>query len=240
MFTGLKLMAVPYLHPALRGLLKFGDAVRTARRYVTSPEPVIVDIGANEGDFAHRALLAWPRAALYACEPVPSVYRVLARGLGRDPRFHGYECAIAASAGRQTVKVPAYDPASSFYDVNPEFHDFSAPGAPTQTVSVECRTLADFVNTEVRRDVDWMKVDTEGAELEVLATLDQVRHKVRTFQLELPLQEVYKGRPLIHEVMTFMDGRGYRLVDLYGRIENRRGVVVAADGFFAHKSLAPA
>ena len=39
--------------------------------------------------------------------------------------------------------------------------------------------------------------------------------------------------------MRRMDSLGYRLVDLYGRIENKRGVVVAADGYFVQKDLRP-
>lgn len=239
MFTALKLRLVPFLHPALRGFIKFGDARRTARWWVSADAPVVVDIGANEGDFAHEALRVWPRATVYSCEPVPSVFKVLERGLGGDPRFKAFECAIDAAEGSKTLKVGSYDPASSFYESNPDYFDFSLPGAAYE-VTVRCRTLADFVNTEVRRDVDWMKVDTEGAELEVLSTFEGLRHKVRTLQLELPLQEVYRGRPRIFEVMLRMDSLGYRLVDLYGRIENKRGVVVAADGFFVHKSLPPA
>jgi len=235
MFTGLKLAAVPFLPIRVRGLIKFGAAIRAARRRL--PEsPVIVDIGANVGEFSSVCLLAWQKAQVYSCEPIPQAYRRLKRVLGRSPRAHAFECAVAAAPGQKTLRVSSYDPASSFYELNPAFYDLSTAGREACEITVQCVTLADFINREVARDVDWIKIDTEGAELEVLATIGQVRHNIRAFQIELAFQQIYHGSPLIHDVMTFMDKQGYRMIDLYGRNENRRGVVIGADGFFVRKS----
>src|SRR5258706_14772622 len=78
------------LRPLMRGLARpevFGLALRgqSVATYLGLREPwlqrqgfrTIVDVGANEGQFAHLARMAFPQAALHCFEPLPDCFAKL-------------------------------------------------------------------------------------------------------------------------------------------------------------------
>ncbi|MEE8424580.1 MAG: FkbM family methyltransferase, partial [Elusimicrobiota bacterium] len=117
---------------------------------------------------------------------------------------------------------------------NPDFYDFDDS---TEEINVKCVQLSNFINTKVAKDIDLMKIDVEGAELEVLSTLVDCKHTIRTFHLEMCFHEVFVGQALIGDVTTFMKQAGYDLVDLLERKENKSGLGISIDGFFVKKDL---
>jgi len=73
---------------------------------------------------------------------------------------------------------------------------------------VETRTLADILSEHRLSQVDYLSLDIEGGELDVLKTFPFEAVKVGIFSIENAL-----GHPEIHALMT---ARGYRLVEFLG------------------------
>lgn len=84
---------------------------------------------------------------------------------------------------------------------------------PTQTLQVDCVTLDSIVIPEDAPD--FIKIDTQGAELEILKGAEQLLMRGSPLVLaETWCAEVYAGMPLTHDVMAFMHGLGYQVFDL--------------------------
>jgi FkbM family methyltransferase len=85
-----------------------------------------------------------------------------------------------------------------------------------------------------------LKVDVEGAELEVLKGATNLLAATDLVLLELSLFELVPGTPLLHEVVAWMDQHGFVIGELYdghtrlldGSLARLDGAFVKADGQF--------
>jgi len=129
--------------------------------------PVVVDVGANAGDYAAAVLARAPRARVLAFEPHPATF---ARLLGRAAAagFTAQNLALGAEPGH--LELYDYDGsdgtqhASLYREVISTIHHGGEPLA----MQVEVATLDDRLRREGVTHVDLLKIDTEGHELSVL------------------------------------------------------------------------
>ncbi len=128
------------------------------------PRPTVLDVGANVGFFSWRAAEARPGARILAFEPESGNHARLAallHALGiaaETPR-----CAVGARAGAATL----YLRNSVTHSLQADWHRDLDAGAGTERVDVTT------VDAECARRgieaIDLLKIDTEGAEADVLA-----------------------------------------------------------------------
>jgi len=130
---------------------------------------VAVDCGANVGRVT--ALLAARGADVYAFEPNPHAFEVLAQRFTANPRVRCLPHAVAATAGvaRLHLHVNAqadqlmWSTGSSLFAAKPNVD-------PATFVAVETIDLDVFLDG-LGRDVRVLKLDVEGAEIEILERL---------------------------------------------------------------------
>lgn len=133
------------------------------------PGTVAVDCGANVGRVT--ALLAARGAEVYAFEPNPRAFDELARRFDSNPRVHCLAKAVAATDGRARLYLHVdtaddeltWSTASSLFAAKPNVD-------PSTFVDVETVDLGAFLDG-LGRVVHLLKLDVEGAEIEVLEQL---------------------------------------------------------------------
>jgi FkbM family methyltransferase len=79
------------------------------------------------------------------------------------------------------------------------------------TVEVELTTLDAWAAEAGVRSVDVLKLDTQGAELDILRGAEQLLGSVRALEVEVELNPLYRGQPLFGDVDRFLRERGYVL-----------------------------
>jgi hypothetical protein len=85
------------------------------------------------------------------------------------------------------------------------------------------------------RDFDMLKLDVQGAELDVLRGAARTLAGIEVIVIELSLQEYNKGAPLIAEVMARLDALGFALFDMFGVSRTPAGVLLQSDGIFLRR-----
>jgi FkbM family methyltransferase len=126
---------------------------------------VVLDVGANLGLYTCLAAKrVGPTGQVHAFEPVAGIFQRLRRNLelNRLPGVVSNRCCLAASAGVRTITVCGGDRGA--------WSSLAAPGLDVRlsTEEVEATTLDGYVAAKGLTKVDLLKLDVEGAELEVL------------------------------------------------------------------------
>jgi len=133
------------------------------------PGSVAVDCGANVGRIT--ALLAARGAEVYAFEPNPHAFEALARRFASNPRVHCLAKAVAATDGRARLYLHVDSAADQLTWSTGSSLLAAKPNVDASTyVEVETVDLDAFLD-DLGRVVRVLKLDVEGAELEVLERL---------------------------------------------------------------------
>ncbi len=140
----------------------------------------IVDAGANIGAFSVYAARRAPRATIHALEPFPSTRERLVATLNQNDltsRVKVYEVALA--------NVTSEGSSRHMSNWGPSQSRGTIPEPVAGSVAVQVSTLEHFLDEANIDQVDFLKMDIEGAEHEVLhATSPAVMRRFREIALE--------------------------------------------------------
>lgn len=148
----------------------------------------------------------------------PDARECAARALNSPPNMHWYPVALAGETGRRPFHVLNRTTGSSLFPPNdPVILEYSGQSyaGVRRVIDVDCLSLADFLAAHRRPVPVLMKLDTQGSELEILSSLNASQlEEVLCVEVEVEFLELYKGQPLFGDVHAFMQGHGFRLLDL--------------------------
>lgn len=140
--------------------------------------------------------------------------------------------AIAKETGSATLYVTRQPMCSSLYPPNEELLK-RYPRLPVlvgldRTVEIETTTLDHFCQMEEVEEIDFLQIDVQGAELQVLEGAVQILSRnVLAVQLEVEFSPLYKNQPLFADLDAFMRRQGFTLFDLSKAYE-RRSLICSA------------
>jgi FkbM family methyltransferase len=163
------------------------------------PASRIVDLGMNEGRFA-AGMRARFGCAVVGAEANP----VLAARLGAQPGLCCRNVAITAVRGDIEFYIDRDNAEASSLAPVAGAHAIRVPGLP----------LADFLAGEGIAEVDLLKLDIEGAELDVLAEADpRVLASIRQICVEFHIFRFADHAPRVAALLRRMRGLGFLAID---------------------------
>jgi FkbM family methyltransferase len=134
----------------------FDDVYRLGR--LSDGSGLIVDVGAGIGDFTVLAASRFPSAWIVACEPNPQTFAVLERNVRRN-RLSNVDTRCVAVGTQSTFEL-----GQGRWSAETSTFKTGGPGFEAPAVSLD-----ELIGS---RDVELLKIDCEGAELDVLESLD--------------------------------------------------------------------
>lgn len=144
-------------------------------RALVAKEPnlkYIVDIGANVGAFSNFAMELWPNAKIVACEPEAECMKLTRAntGEGRNPNVTYVEAAVIGDPKVKEVKFNVCKWAGNHHvDGRFDMETYYAVGSRIEhQITVPATTLLEIVKNCGFPYIDLLKIDTEGAEPEIL------------------------------------------------------------------------
>jgi FkbM family methyltransferase len=174
----------------------------------------IIDVGAQ--NLTSEGHIYAPLQAAGACEIVgfEPLKDASEKRATSEPGVRMLPYAIG-DGKKGVLHVCRFDPASSLLEPNitflEQFMALPTMCEPTSRLEIETVRLDDVSEIE---DCDFIKIDVQGGELEVLKGAPRLLERAIVVHTEAEFAPVYRDQPLFGDIDSFLRSSGFELIDL--------------------------
>jgi FkbM family methyltransferase len=201
--------------------------------WVDPLDGLMLDIGANEGNWTAEVLEVFPSARVLAAEPGPEPGRILTERFAEVPNVTVDLRAIGDRSGSQTYYATRASVFASLLPPEPQLHElYDLPGVPTEvleTIEVPTITLDELVGSE---RVSVVKLDVQGGELAVLRGARRVMQRAQAILVEVVFVPHYAGDATFAALHGALADLGLALIDLTRPFRLGEGPALWADACY--------
>ena len=179
---------------------------------------LVVDVGANLGQFVDGVRRFYD-GEVVSFEPNPEIHAALAPRVAADPRWRCGALALGREDGEATLHVcPSHDFSSLFEPNAYCVRRFGHEAAAERRITVPVRRLDHALE---RMGVAWrgrrvfLKMDTQGFDLDVFAGAGNCLDAVVGMLSELSLIPLYAGMPHWLQGLATYESSGFAVAELY-------------------------
>jgi FkbM family methyltransferase len=212
----------------------------------TSGAEVVLDIGANLGQFAQLAFEVGFRGTVVSFEAQPEVHQELvklAAARAGPGKWVIADCsALGSASGTVEMNISENSLSSSLLPMRREHADAAPSSRYVSKKLVKLERLDDAAARVVPADASlFMKIDTQGYEREVLEGAPRLLGRTVAIQLELSLVPLYERAPSFVDMVTYLEDRGFQMFGLIPVFRDERdGRLLQVDGVFLRRVPADA
>ena len=192
----------------------------------------VIDIGANRGQFALAARLAFPEAKIISFEPLQEPADVFRRVFAGDSLTELYKVAIGQEDAQAQMHVSRSDDSSSLLPISELQNSLFPNTAEKELRPVVVKRLASVIDGEAIRSPALLKIDVQGMEREVLAGISTFISRFQFIYVECSFMELYAGQALAHEIIKILQDKGFQLHGVYNLSYDSTGTAIQGDFLF--------
>lgn len=168
---------------------------------------LVLDIGANEGQFGDLLRLKGYKGKIISFEPIRAVYEMLAVKAAADGNWEASNLALGAKSERAMINVSSSSVFSSILPATNAATQFHDNATVSHTEKIEVKKLDD-IGVDMSANI-LLKIDTQGFEKLVLDGGQHMLPTVKGVLLELPIVHLYEGVWQFHEAVEYMSHAGF-------------------------------
>jgi len=181
----------------------------------------IIDVGANEGQFASMASKMFPQSRLYCFEPLPAAFKSLAAWV--ESRPEGNVKLFNMALGDKDGMVEMYyhtehSPSSSLLPTTSNTEMIYPVTKHQKSISVPLKTLDHALleySDEITEDL-LIKMDVQGYENRVIRGGRKIFGRAKAVILEVCLDSLYEKQAKFSDIVQMMDEYGFRYNSSFG------------------------
>ncbi len=170
--------------------------------YTTNSSPRILDCGSNIGVSVLRYKELYPSSKIVAFEPDPDIYQILRYNIIANnlSDVEAIEAAVWNKSGTlEFIKCPFNN------DTQAGHLNLSQDYNSDRIITVRTVWLGDYIQTPV----DFMKLDIEGAELEVLRSCQHLLTNIRQMIVEVHYR--VDRADILAELLSILKSSGFKV-----------------------------
>jgi FkbM family methyltransferase len=184
---------------------------------------VIYDIGACKGKWSQGLCNTLPRSKFILFEANSSYIPDLQR-----TGFEFYQTVLSSPNKKQVQFYNGTDTGDSYYKENTKWYESKS------SIVVDCKTLDQMVKTHNLPLPNFIKLDTQGSELDILSGASFL-DSVDLVYTECPIICYNKGAPNIQEYLDFFKKRDFIPIEIF-EIHKLEDTLLQIDIMFMKKS----
>jgi FkbM family methyltransferase len=209
--------------------------LRLAKMLVAEQVDLVIDVGANSGQYARSLRSAGYSQRILSFEPLSTAHAALEASARLDEKWAVAErMAMGDHDGVVTINIAGNSASSSILDML-DSHRHAAPYASyVGSEEVPVRRLDSvqhpFLDESTR---PFLKIDTQGYESRVLKGATGLLKRVKGVQVELSLCPLYDGQLLWRDIIDLLEASGFELWSLFPEfLDPDTGRMLQCDGIF--------
>tara|TARA_Y100001954_G_scaffold34453_1_gene32838 strand:+ start:512 stop:1228 length:717 start_codon:yes stop_codon:yes gene_type:complete len=189
---------------------RYDKQTKRIMQIVLEDESTFIDVGSHKGEVLELALKISKKGKHFAFEPIPNLFHKL-------NNKYGSKCEVLNYGLSDQKKQSSFQHVTT----NPAYSGIRKRTYPkdeqVETIQIQLDTLDNQLKQHDR--VDMIKIDVEGAELEVLKGAKKIIekfHPIIVFEHGLGASDHYNTSP--EDILSFFDYHQYQLFTLKGFI----------------------
>lgn len=205
------------------------DRMDEIKSRITTPQPLIIDGGANLGSVTDSFLGYYPSASIHAFEPIPQLADALRAKYAHSPNVVVHTKALGAESKTLIFHQLNNIVSSSFLkpsEIKKKYHGQKV--AISNEITVEQVRLDDMVDG----DIDILKLDLQGYELEALKGAERSLPSTKLVLTEVEFVPLYENQPLFGDMDVFLRAQGFLLLNLYELWTHPDGQLTSGDAIY--------
>jgi len=205
---------------------------------------MVVDGGANRGQWALGIRGSGYRGPIISFEPLAGPFAELCRAAAGDPSWRCVRAALGDADSEVSMNVAGNSTSSSLLPMEPAHVRAAPESVYVGSEVVQVMRLDSVVPEMVRPGLRLaLKLDLQGYEAAALAGAEGILADVQLVESELSVVPLYQGQPLYLDMIHMLDGLDFVLASVSegltdratGRVMQLDAIFVRADG---HRSVA--
>ena len=204
---------------------------RRARLLAEREVQLVIDVGANRGQYAEELRRHGYQGRIVSFEPSAAAYAALEGRADVDERWQVRRLAL--SDGGPSLELGAADNFGSALPVGEQLAALFPEAVPAALERVPAARLDEVDLDLPPSGRTLLKLDVQGYELRVLAGAAGILTDIAIVEAELSVVPLYDGQPLLADTLHALEDAGFALVALEPILRDwRTGEHLQFDGMF--------
>ena len=219
------------------GSIASTQILHNCRHYIPEVN-TILDVGANQGQFALSAKSFYPGAGIHSFEPLPEVFHVLQQNTRKEGAINTYNFALGSTSGYLEFFQNDYSHASSALHVSSLQQKMLPQTAAEHQIRVPVKRMDELLNNIPLTPPVLLKLDVQGFEMEVLKGAKICLEKIDYLLFETSFVPMYEGEPLFDEMHNFVKELGFEFIAPVGFLQTDGLQILQMDLLYKRKTAA--
>ena len=179
----------------------------------------IIDVGAHKGEYILNILKNFKVKQGYCFEPNPSVFRILQNNIKNKKNIEFINFGVSNSSGKIKFNVNIESSSSSINNLNEKSNyykkkfyllNFFNTSNVTKVIDIEVLTLDNFMKKKGIIQIDLLKIDTEGYEMQVLKGLQDKIKKIKLIHFEHHFDDMIMKDYKLSNIHNYLVKNGFK------------------------------
>lgn len=178
--------------------------------------PIVFEVGAKDGEESVKFAKMWPRGTILSFEANKNQFVKYLTKSEYFSNMQGYNLAVNTYNGFATFHLcwgsngddPIFEGASSLLEpFGPYINDYKGP-----KITVPCVIFQDWCRNHAVQAIDFIWLDIEGFELQLLKSSPEIFKTVKVIYTETNFAKFRDGTTQFVDLKNYLESVGYQLV----------------------------
>jgi FkbM family methyltransferase len=201
---------------------------------------LVLDVGANNGQFASQILASGFNGEIHSFEPVKNTFEKLQQA-ATSPLWHVHNFALGEEQGQSEINVTKSSDFASILSPSEYGKKRFKNIKVDYTETIQINTIDNFLRqniTDLEKRRIFLKTDTQGFDLQVLAGAKTSLDLVHCLLSEISLTPIYEGMPHYLDSLKVFESYGFAATAFYPITRNKTNLaLIEMDCIMVKKAL---